>query len=278
MDPDEHYKLLSKVSLAEMGVHYPRFTTWYLRETSLDQVKVPDSYPFLIKTSHGLSGEGTYIITSDAELRYCMEELKKYVRINLVDAIVVSEFVDNVVENYCVQFYVGKNGGIQLIGATRQQVSDEGEFLGGIIDYRNDDMSKFFNKIAAIGRFAHKHGYFGCIGFDVLENASGKLHLIDANFRVNGSTPLCLQRHTMLAKGKAVACYSGDYHMDGTLDDVLEKLETELEDLDFTILSALEKVSYGKIYTEILGIVAGESLQDMQDVEDRLTEKGLRNG
>jgi hypothetical protein len=278
VDPDEHYKLLSKVSLAEMGVHYPRYHTYHLSETPLDDVEVPDEFPYLIKTAHGLSGEGTYIIKDENDFKYCFKQLEKYVKINLVDAIVVSEFVDSVVQNYCVQFYVGKSGDIKLIGATSQLVSDEGEFLGGIIDYRDTDMSKFFHKIAAIGRFAHKHGYFGCIGFDVLEDTDGQLHLIDANFRVNGSTPLCLQRHTLLERGKVVAKYSGDYRMDGTLDSILETLKPELDNLDFTIFSALEKVNYGNIYCEILGVVAGENLEDMQAVEETLTEKGLQQG
>lgn len=42
------------------------------------------------------------------------------------------------------------------------------------------------------------------------------------------------------------------------------------------ILSALEKVKYGKIYTEIYGIVAGESLEDMQQIEQNLHHKGLQ--
>ncbi|MGK7944812.1 MAG: hypothetical protein AB4058_10120 [Microcystaceae cyanobacterium] len=100
--------------------------------------------------------------------------------------------------------------------------------------------------------------------------------MIDINFRVNGSTPLCLQRHTLLKQGKEVAKYSGDYQMQGTLDNVLETLETELKEKDFMILSALEKVNYGKIYCEIYGIVAGETIETMQDTEQRLQQKGLQ--
>jgi hypothetical protein len=102
--------------------------------------------------------------------------------------------------------------------------------------------------------------------------------MIDANFRVNGSTPLCMQRHTLLGRGKVVAKYSGDYRMEGTLDSILETLKPELDNLDFTIFSALEKVKYGNIYCEILGVVAGESLEDMQHVEEKLAEKGLQQG
>jgi hypothetical protein len=129
--------------------------------------------------------------------------------------------------------------------------------------------------IATIGKYAHEQGYFGVIGFDVLEDKEGQLYAIDANFRVNGSTPLCLQRHTLLRLGKEVAKYSTDYRMDGTLDSILVTLKPELERKDLIILSALEKVKYGKIYTEISGIVAGETLEEMQYIEQNLQNKGL---
>jgi len=51
-------------------------------------------------------------------------------------------------------------------------------------------MSKFFGMIAAIGQYAHQQGYFGFIGFDVLEDQDGQLLCDRRYFRVNGSTPL----------------------------------------------------------------------------------------
>jgi hypothetical protein len=130
--------------------------------------------------------------------------------------------------------------------------------------------------IAAVGRYAHQQGYFGVIGFDVLEDKDGQFYAIDANFRINGSTPLCLQRHQLLNQNKAIAKYSTDYRMDGTLDSILVALKTHLERRDLMILSALEKVKYGKIYTEIYAIVAGETLQEIQQIEQTLHTKGLQ--
>jgi hypothetical protein len=273
--PDTHYRLLSKASLAELGVSCPTYQTYQLDEVSLDQIQLPQQFPYLIKTSHGLSGEGTYIIRSHSDLNYCLEELQKYLNINLLETIIVSEFVKHEVHNYCVQFYVNKKGEISLIGVTQQLVSSEGNYLGGLVDY-TDDMSRFLEMIAAVGQFAHQQGYFGVIGFDVLEDRDGQLYAIDANFRINGSTPLCLQRHQLLKQNKAIAKYSSDYRMEGTLDAILTTLNPFLERKDFLILSALEKVKYGKIYTEIYGIVAGESLKDMQQIEQSLHDQGLR--
>jgi len=155
-------------------------------------------------------------------------------------------------------------------------VTTEGKFLGGLINYQETDISKFFSIISKIGNYAHEQGYFGVIGSDVLEDKDGELHVIDINYRVNGSTPLCLQRYRLLNAGKAVAKYSGDYRMNGTLDEILVTLKPELERKDFLILSALEKVKYGKIYTDIYGIVAGADTQEMLLIEEKLQQKGLK--
>lgn len=272
--PDTHYRLLSKAALAELGIPCPIYKTYHLDQVKLDQIQLPAQFPYLIKTSHGLSGEGTYIIRSQSDLNYCLEELQKYLAINLLRTIIISEFVKDEVNNYCVQFYVNKKGDISLIGVTQQLVSPAGNYLGGLIDY-NDDLSKFFEMIAAVGQYAHQQGYFGVIGFDMLEDRAGKLYAIDANFRINGSTPLCLQRHQMLSLNKAVAKYSSDYRMEGTLDSILVTLRPQLERKDFLILSALEKVKYGKIYTEIYGVVAGETREEMQRIEQNLHSQGL---
>ena len=273
--PDTHYHLLSKATLADLGVPCPKFETYNLQQVSLEDIQLPEQFPYLIKTSHGLSGEGTYIIKSTSDLNYCLEELKKYLEIELLDTIIVSEFVKNAEQNYCVQFYVNKAGEITLIGTTSQLVTTEGNYLGGLIHYRETDMSRFFEMIAAMGQYAHQQGYFGVIGFDVLEDRDGQFYVIDANFRVNGSTPMCLQRHSLLGLGKEVAKYSSDYRMDGTLASILSTLKPELARKDLIILSALEKVKYGKIYTDLYGIVSGETIAQMQEIEQNLQSKGL---
>jgi hypothetical protein len=275
VDSNTHYRLLSKVTLDELGVQCPKYKSYNLHQVNLEDIELPQ-FPYLIKTSHGLSGEGTYIIKSSSDLNYCLEEIRKYLDIKLLDRIIVSEFVQNEVQNYCVQFYVNKAGEITLIGTTGQIVTPEGNYLGGLIDYRKTDMSKFFEMIAKVGQYAHQQGYFGVVGFDVLEDQDGQFYAIDANFRVNGSTPLCLQRNTLLGLGKEVAKYSSNYRIEGTLESILINLKPELDRKDLIILSALEKAKYGKIYTEIYAIVTGETLEEMQYIEHKLQAKGLQ--
>ncbi|PSB15663.1 carbamoylphosphate synthase large subunit [filamentous cyanobacterium CCP2] len=272
--PEAHYRLLSKATLSELGIPCPTYQTYHLDQINLDQIQLPKTFPYLIKTSHGLSGEGTYIIRNHSDLNYCLGELKQYLAIHLLQTIVVSEFIKNEVHNYCAQFYLNKQGDVFLIGVTQQLVDSTGNYLGGWIDY-NNDLSKFSEMIAAVGNYAHQQGYFGVIGFDVLENQEGQLYAIDANFRINGSTPLCLQRYQLLKCNKAIAKYSSDYRMEGTFDSILVALRPNLERKDLLVLSALEKVKYGRIYTEIYGIVSGETLEEMHQIEYDLRRKGL---
>ncbi|WP_322709176.1 hypothetical protein [Nostoc sp. ChiSLP03a] len=60
------------------------------------------------------------------------------------------------------------------------------------------------------------------------------------------------------------------------MDSILVTLKPELDRKELIVLSALEKVKYGKIYTEIYAIVTGETIQEMQHIEQKLQNKGLQ--
>lgn len=274
VDPDEHYRLLSKVTLAEMGVHYPNFTAYDLNEVNIEDVKTPDEFPFLVKVSHGLAGEGTYIIRNKEDLDFCAIDIRQYLKMGLVRTVLVSEFVLNEVGNYCVQFYVDKQGKATLLGATNQMVTEDGEMIGGVIRY-SDTMDKFHHKIAVLSRFLHKHGYFGVVGVDVLENMDGEMFVIDANIRVNGSTPLCVLRHNLKQEKKEYAKFSTGYTIDCTIDEAMVRLHRDLEHKDFVIVSANEFIEDRKIKTQFYGIVAGETLDQMFAIENRLRMLGV---
>lgn len=275
VDPDSHYDLLSKCTLGKICPNVPGYTIIDMQNTLLKDIEFPSRFPFCVKTSHGLSGEGTYIVENENDLTYCKKEIAAYMDINLVDFIVIMKFVQNVIGNYCVQFYVDRACNILLIGATSQLVTKTGIHLGGIIRYNDTDIKKFLPLIGEVGRNLHRNGYFGVVGIDILEDGDKNMHIIDANIRVNGSTPLCLQKNTLVSEGREIAKYTTDYWFDDTLDQTLVKLKIELDKKEFVILSALEYHEKGKTRTEIYGIVAGRDIEDMIQVEKRLEHKGL---
>ncbi|GJD20764.1 hypothetical protein RIVM261_057200 [Rivularia sp. IAM M-261] len=53
----------------------------------------------------------------------------------------------------------------------------------------------------------------------------------------------------------------------GTLKSTLKTLKAELNRECFIILSAQEFVNYGKIHTEIYGILTGETIEEMQHIK-----------
>ncbi|MFW6240629.1 MAG: carbamoylphosphate synthase large subunit [Thermodesulfobacteriota bacterium] len=276
IDPDRHYWLLSKCALSELCPFVPDYKVIDLRRTPLDRRGFPRRYPFAVKTSHGLSGEGTYIIQNDGEMAACLTELRAYLRVGTLESLVVMVLVGDVVDNYCVQFYVDGGGGAQLLGATHQMVSAAGAHLGGLIRYHETDLRRFSPIIAEVAAAVHRHGYFGVVGVDVLEDRAGELFVIDVNVRVNGSTPLCLLRRRIVESGRDAARYSTGYLMEGDLDDVLVRLKPVLDREAFFILSALERpVSNGGQLTEIYGVVTGVDLEELEANEARLAHRGL---
>jgi hypothetical protein len=276
VNPDEHYYLLSKTALADMGFPSPAYRTYYSDKLRAGDVQLPPDFPYLVKTSHGLSGEGTYIVKNESDLNHCRREIRSYLKVKLLDSVVITQFVLHAINNYCVQFYVAKNGDVTFIGATNQLVSPLGEFLGGIIHYETTDTRKFETIILQAAKFVNQHGYFGVVGLDILEDWYDKLHVIDANIRVNGSTPLCLQKNMLMKQGKETAKYSSDYFYEGTLNNFLKTFKQPLHRKDFIILSAYEYTRHAKAYTDIYGIVAGENLSDLLQIEKYLGLMGLQ--
>jgi hypothetical protein len=274
VNPDKHYFLLSKLSLNQVSPLVPAYQEHHFSETHPNDVNLPKVFPYVIKTSHGLSGEGTYLIRSETDLENCRKEFRAYWGLQLVEAVVVSDFVQDVVDNYCVQFYVNKEGEITVLGATHQLVSEQGVYLGGLIHYEHTNLQQFEAIITHTAAFAHQHGYFGVIGVDVLEDKHGKLHVIDANVRINGSTAMCLQKHDLLQRGKETAKYAGNWVMEGTEAEVIQKLKEHLKRRDFTILSALYYPETR--LTAIYGIVAGENYDDLLKIEQQMGALGLR--
>ena len=274
VDPDVHYELLSKLTLDKMGFPCPKHTAWYFSKTDPKDVDLPKEFPYAVKTSHGLSGEGTYLIHSQEDLENCRKEFRAYWNLNLVKAVVVSDFVKNVVDNYCVQFYVNFQGEVTLLGATHQIVTSKGEYLGGQIDYE-EDLQKFDFIIKEAASFAHQKGYFGVIGLDVLEDTEGNLSVIDANIRINGSTGMCILRNMLLALGKRYARYSGGFYSYGSLSDFLKRFETELQNKDFILLSSVEKEKDGKKILDMYGILAAKNKEELDEIAEKLEKKGL---
>lgn len=187
-DPDMHYKILSKNCIPDMGATSPHHMT-------IDDYTVP----CFIKVSHCHSGNGTF----KANTREKAEKLIKYIRdeVRCPDPS-ISEVVDDVTGNYCVQFYLHKNGTIRWLGVTIQNITENFDYNGNYCNW-NEQMAlkkKLYSSVMPVKEYLHKKGYFGIVGIDVLTSKSGK-YVIDVNPRINGSTKLVLMAPHLAARG-----------------------------------------------------------------------------
>jgi hypothetical protein len=127
VEPQNHHKILSKKALLEMGIPTPETKVVSIPQTGINTIKWPLPIPFVIKTTHGLSGDGTYIIKTPKDLEKTKQTLHEYHTNYKLDQILCQKLVENEKVNYCVQAYVSKDGTIKPLGFTQQGTDQEVE-------------------------------------------------------------------------------------------------------------------------------------------------------
>ncbi|XP_031568633.1 uncharacterized protein LOC116303233 [Actinia tenebrosa] len=188
VDPDVHHKMLNKNTIPEMGASCPI-------HMSVNDYTVP----CMIKASHGLSGRGTYMAKTMNEAEKIIHKLKDEAR--CFDPS-ISEVIEELTGNYCVQFYLFKTGEIRWLGCSKQAVTEDFSWNGGYVDWNEQEYLKetFLRTVTPVREYLHKNGYFGVVGIDVLTSKEGHF-VVDVNPRINGSTTLLLIAPHMAVKG-----------------------------------------------------------------------------
>jgi hypothetical protein len=143
----------------------------------------PLSWPVVVKAGLGQPSMGG----DDVFVCHSMEELARAAHILPMDARVIVEPWLEHKRNICVQFLVGEFS-IRYLGSAEQIIENGTAHIGNVI--RSDEViSEKVNQSLRIacGR-AQMLGYRGVAGFDVLVANDENAWVIDANFRLNGST------------------------------------------------------------------------------------------
>lgn len=263
VNPDNHYFVLDKTTLPQMGIPLP--PQQVISPHLLPAYK--DKIPFVVKTAQGLSGDGTFIIKTPADFDKCLQKVKDYG----LQEVIMQQLVQNIKTNHGVQFYLSKQGKITFIGSSHQLTDAEGHYQGNVVSYSQMEMEKFLPIIKNVAAFLQQHGYFGIAGLDILEDTEGQLFVIDGNFRLTGATPQYMLKNDLMVAGFGHSKICTEYGYHGQLKDFLRSLKEELTGKIFTILSAYE--NNGK--TEVYGITAGHSLKEISTNEQKLFAKGL---
>jgi hypothetical protein len=266
IEPIKHYELLSKEAILKSGMPQPK--SFVIETENCNIRSIP--LPFVLKSTHGLSGDGTWLIKTEDQRDRIIQLIYK----RKYDRIIVSDFVQDIQNNYCLQFYVSKTEeGDKFLGVTCQVVDDNGGWEGSYINFNDQDhlQIKLQDIMHNMATFLRDEGYFGVVGIDVLEDSGGNLLVIDLNPRVNGSTSICLMRKYMTNLGRTFMSYLGEIKFVGmNPDQVISTLEEYFASGSVVILGManLEDENTTSCYITVSG-------QDM----DQLTsmERTIRN-
>ncbi|MEJ2669700.1 MAG: ATP-grasp domain-containing protein [Gammaproteobacteria bacterium] len=233
MDPEQLYALHGKEALA--NIECPQMKV-------LEKAKPP----CVIKLSHGYAGKGNFVVRNEADLHAARAELER----RWPDArTVVNEFMQDIVGDFGVQFYVRRDGEVVWLGFTRQIFNEQKHWAGGSFSAdMQDTLSPHFEEmVRPVAKYLHRNGYYGVAGIDVLQNRSGSFFLTDLNPRLTGITPFLMASRILLGQaGLTDGIYSPSLSFSGTLRELIERAD-RITDARVIVLSGYEDLEAGRV-------------------------------
>lgn len=214
VDPYVHYWLLSKQCIPYMGTTYPK-------HMSMDDYTLP----CMVKAAHGKGTKGTYKVDTQTEMDNVLKDMDD--NLKSAKAPVITEIIENITGNYCLQFYLFRTGDIHWLGVTTQIIGEGLIWGGGIVDWDEQARLKdlLYKTIIPVKEYLHKHGYFGIVGIDILTSKNEQF-VIDVNPRINGTTPQLLLAPTMARLGYHVSIYLADGQFKTSSEALLKRINS----------------------------------------------------
>jgi len=212
VDPYVHYWVLSKHCIPYMGTTCPK-------HMSLDEYTLP----CMLKAAHGKGTKGTYRVDTQEEMNTLLKDMDA--NLKSAKTPVITEVIENITGNYCLQFYLFKSGEIHWLGVTTQIIGKDLIWGGGVVDWNEQVRLKklLYKTIVPVKEYLHKQGYFGVVGIDILSSKDDQ-YVIDVNPRINGSTPQLLLAPTMAELGYNVSIYLTDGEFQITTANLLKRI------------------------------------------------------
>ena len=254
VEPEAHYECLSKRALASSGLPTPHST---LIDTNIQPNQVHDeaflnsevsrmlkpihqkTLPFAVKMPQALSGQGTFLISTEEYRRETLETLTKETNRMLREvnddnkhlhtcSLVIQDLV--VGETAALSFFVTTAGRMVFISCTEQILDSSGHWGGAFISYSQQDYyrEKFAIILEHMAHYVHEKGYRGPMNADVMTDSDGKQLIVDLNVRAAGSHPLGLLRnHLSVKRGLHEAVLLFPLYLKGTMDEFKRTFEEE---------------------------------------------------
>jgi len=195
-------------------------------------------FPCIMKLSHGYAGLGNFIIHNAEDLRQAQNQIDK----QWPDApIVINKLLTDIIGDYGVQFYLGRDGEITWLGFTEQLFNDTNRWIGGVFraDLQDELYPEFIKIAEPVAGYLHEKGYFGVVGIDILHNKNDQFFLVDLNPRLTGITPFLMTSRLLVKDGYSTGIYAASVSLPGDLDCIIERAE-QCETGKVFILSAYQ--------------------------------------
>lgn len=260
IDPDVNYSLHSKEVIAEIDCP---------QATVLERV-VP---PCIVKLSHGYAGLGNFIIRDakdEAEMRYALATHWPS------STVVINSIIDNIVGDYGVQFYLGKNGGLNWLGLTEQHFDANKKWCGGTfsLNLQSQLLERLVPIMESVGEHLHRRSYFGLVGVDILRDSAGRCFVVDVNPRLTGITPfLMASRIFAREEGLSEGIYQASCRFRGSFEQLIDAAEST-RDARIVVLSAIEETTSDTAVTTLCHLsVSSDSQQRNQHILTELLAK-----
>ncbi|KAG7047319.1 solid-state culture specific ATP-grasp domain-containing protein [Colletotrichum scovillei] len=159
--------------------------------------------PFVLKNQQTLGGAGTYIINTENKRQKLVQDFRNGVLRKLLSAVtesnahlqpaalIVSDVVEDPVENYGLTFFVTDDGNEPIFLAASEQMTDgDSAWIGSTINYRRQEQleKKFGLLVKRVATWLRGYGYVGPAGADVLETTSSTAPYSKTNGVANGAS------------------------------------------------------------------------------------------
>ena len=303
VEPEAHYETNSKRGLALSGLPTPDSE---IIDTVLGPAQISDHElvdfevqrmmsrirarqpPFVIKVPQSLSGQGTFIVRTDADrtdaIRILEPETKRMLsQINDSNAhmspgsLILQSMIPG--EAVALSLFITKSGRPIFNACCSQLVDNDGNWGGGFCDYRKQEAlrARYAETAAKLGAYLHKMGYWGPAGADIMTDANGRQLVIDLNVRVTGSHPLGALRGHFMRLGLNVATVLAHCMLRLTKDDFEEEFREEL--LRFGSIAVNAWVHMGDGKTSMATVtLAAEDKEKLNKLVERFNEFKIAEG
>ena len=241
--------------------------------------------PFVLKNSQTIGGGGTFVVSSQDDLRKLQVALSTRILPRLLSQInssnahlkpatlILSDMITDPIANCALTFFLTKSGDCVFLALTQQILDSSKAWIGSIISYPDQERFKkrFTPIMKEIGAWLSGYGYYGPCGADILESArreddsSGlpELSIVDLNVRTSGSLVLALMSKHFSEQRHLHKASSFSINAKMSRDVFISKFESRFREGHMVIASWYEDptlgVSYGNL---VIGALDGKTLEE----------------